>query len=403
MRLSLVLSASFLVFWISVLGSTSSLLSSWRSTGKALSPRVFELLLWSQIPTYRWSARRRTTSLAAEPSGTKGRVSRSDHRHRAAPARYSDPSNGNKGAAAAATTTLLAPLSRPTALKPAAMLSKWAAAVANEERMGRQTECCHYHPQSKLGGNGSNDSEGQQNQRPVATPPLPAATDSNPYTLSSSSDIDIEIKPLSSQAQLRHHELDAAASLTRDGRRKVSRKLPAAKPMSNLLYRGRTYSSPSNAPVASHMEKDFVDSPPPTAPGADLKVDEELLDRPSLADCVVAPAAARRHSDKLPIRRSWLLTTRSAASAVAPDTLPQHPVALDSADANDVLDAHLPAASALYRKRALALRRASGCPTKTLVAPEELTVSAILPEEPNGITSMIAISTVLIFATFVAF
>ncbi|KAJ1989866.1 hypothetical protein GGI26_002706 [Coemansia sp. RSA 1358] len=59
--------------------------------------------------------------------------------------------------------------------------------------------------------------------------------------------------------------------------------------------------------------------------------------------------------------------------------------------------------SAQYRKRALALRRASGRSTKTLVAPEELTPSAILPQDPNGVTSMIAISTVLIFATFVAF
>ncbi|KAJ2797564.1 hypothetical protein H4R21_004271, partial [Coemansia helicoidea] len=58
---------------------------------------------------------------------------------------------------------------------------------------------------------------------------------------------------------------------------------------------------------------------------------------------------------------------------------------------------------AQYRKRALALRRASGLPTRTLVAPEELTASAILPEEPNGITSMIAISTVLVFATLAAF
>ncbi|KAJ2107443.1 hypothetical protein GGI16_001527 [Coemansia sp. S142-1] len=378
MRLSLVLSASFLVFWISVLGSTSSLLSSWRSTGKALSPRVFELLLWSQIPTYRGPAHRRTTSLA-EPSGTKRRVSRLDHRHRAAPARYSDPSNRG----AAATTTLLSPLSRPTALKPVAMLSKWA--VANEERM-EQAECCH--SQSKHGGNGSN--EGQQNQRPVVL--LPVTTHNSPYTLSSSSDI----KPLSNQARLRRHELDAAASLT-DGRRKVSRKLPAAKPMSGLLYRGRSL-SPSNVAVASHQENDFVDSPLPTTPDADQKIDE-MLDRPSLDDCVVAPAA-RRHEDKLPIRRSWLLTARTAS---APDTPPLQLGTLDSADANDMPDAHLQQASALYRKRALALRRASGCPTKTLVAPEELTVSAILPEEPNGITSMIAISTVLIFATFVAF
>ncbi|KAJ2829365.1 hypothetical protein IWW50_000897 [Coemansia erecta] len=59
--------------------------------------------------------------------------------------------------------------------------------------------------------------------------------------------------------------------------------------------------------------------------------------------------------------------------------------------------------SAQYRKRALALRRASGCAARTLVAPEELTASAILPEEPNGVTSMIAISTVLVFATFTAF
>ncbi|KAJ1820366.1 hypothetical protein LPJ60_003250 [Coemansia sp. RSA 2675] len=58
---------------------------------------------------------------------------------------------------------------------------------------------------------------------------------------------------------------------------------------------------------------------------------------------------------------------------------------------------------AVYRKRALALRRASGDANKRLVAAEELTVSAILPEEANGTTSMIAISMVLIFATFVAF
>ncbi|KAJ2311006.1 hypothetical protein IWW51_001114 [Coemansia sp. RSA 2702] len=57
----------------------------------------------------------------------------------------------------------------------------------------------------------------------------------------------------------------------------------------------------------------------------------------------------------------------------------------------------------VYRKRALALRRASGLAARTLVAPEELTAQAILPEEPNGVTSMIAISTVLVFATFAAF
>ncbi|KAJ1789041.1 hypothetical protein IW139_001128 [Coemansia sp. RSA 353] len=68
-------------------------------------------------------------------------------------------------------------------------------------------------------------------------------------------------------------------------------------------------------------------------------------------------------------------------------------------NATDVPRVH---GGAQYRKRALALRRASGRSTRTLVAPEELTASAILPEEPNGVTLMIAISTVLVFATFAA-
>ncbi|KAI9474444.1 hypothetical protein BX667DRAFT_498694 [Coemansia mojavensis] len=59
--------------------------------------------------------------------------------------------------------------------------------------------------------------------------------------------------------------------------------------------------------------------------------------------------------------------------------------------------------SAQYRKRALALRRASGRAARTLVAPEELTASEILPEEPNGVTLMIAISAVLVFATLATF
>ncbi|KAJ2824711.1 hypothetical protein GGI24_003340 [Coemansia furcata] len=375
MRVSLLLSVSFLVFWISVLGSTSSLLSSWRSTGKALSPRVFELLLWSQIPTYQWSSRRRSASLTAEPSGTRGRAARSDH--------GGAPSDLSNRGGAAATTTLLAPLSRPTALKPDAMLSKWAAAVANEKRMGQLPGW--QHPQSKLGGNGSSD-EGQQTQRPVDLAP-PPATASSPYKLSSN-DIGIEIKPLSGGlTQLRRHEPNSASLALKDGRRKVSRRVPAAKPMSGLLYRGRSYSTPSDIPVAPSQD-DVVDSSPmPT--GDDLEADE-MVDRLSQADC--APAAHR--PDVQPVRRPWLLATRSAT--------PPRSNIVDSGNTKDMLDAHLPA-SALYRKRALALRRASGSPTKTLVAPEELTASAILPEEPNGITSMIAISTVLIFATFVAF
>ncbi|KAJ2441074.1 hypothetical protein GGF42_007417 [Coemansia sp. RSA 2424] len=412
-RLSLVLSASFLVFWISVLGSTSSLLSSWRSASKALSPRVFELLLWSQIPNYHRSTRKRSTSLAAEPSGTAGGwVSRSDHRHSAALARYSGQSNGgNKGAAAAAaaaTTTLLTPLSRPAALRPDAVLSKRATGS------GGELACC---PQSKLGGNGSSVDGKQQNQRPVSPvppSPPPAATRSNPYTMAGSDVIDgSEIKPLSnSQAQLRRHELTAGAAAlaanARDGRRKASRKLPTAKPMSTLLYRGRSSLSPPDVPVASApgRQEDAVIDSLPTASAAGLEADEERLDRLSLDDCVVGPATAHRHAKKQPpARYSWLLTTPSAAAvaavAIAAPATP--PVALESLENGEIIHARLPAASALYRKRALALRRASGCPTKTLIAPEELTASAILPEEPNGITSMIAISMVLIFATFVAF
>ncbi|KAJ2744068.1 hypothetical protein GGI20_003263 [Coemansia sp. BCRC 34301] len=267
--------------------------------------------------------------------------------------------------------------------------------------------CCS---QSKLGGNGSSGIGGQQNQRPVAPvppSPLPAATRSSPYTVSGSSVVDgSEIKPLSnSQARLRRHELAASAATlaayARDGRRKVSRKLPAAKPMSDLLYRGHTSLSPPpppNVPTAStfgHQDDAMLDYPP-TAIGTGLEAGEELLDRMSLGDCV---AATNHCAEKPSTRRSWLLTTRS----VAPATLPLRPATLGSPDIREMRDVHLPAASALYRKRALALRRASGCPAKTLVAPEELTVSAILPEEPNGVTSMIAISMVLIFATFVAF
>ncbi|KAJ1965229.1 hypothetical protein GGI12_000918 [Dipsacomyces acuminosporus] len=62
-----------------------------------------------------------------------------------------------------------------------------------------------------------------------------------------------------------------------------------------------------------------------------------------------------------------------------------------------------PPAGTQHRKRAMASPRASGQPTKTLAVPDELTPLAILPEEPNGITSIFAISIVLIFATFVAF
>ncbi|ORX65488.1 hypothetical protein DL89DRAFT_100669 [Linderina pennispora] len=58
---------------------------------------------------------------------------------------------------------------------------------------------------------------------------------------------------------------------------------------------------------------------------------------------------------------------------------------------------------AQYRKRALALRRASGTAARVLVAPEDVSAKDILPEGHNGFTSMVAISCVLVFATFVAF
>lgn len=58
-KVSVVLSASVLVFWISVLGSSGQSLLSWGSTsGKALTPRVLGLLLWSPVVIYQHRRRR---------------------------------------------------------------------------------------------------------------------------------------------------------------------------------------------------------------------------------------------------------------------------------------------------------------------------------------------------------
>ncbi|KAJ2665519.1 hypothetical protein IW148_001640 [Coemansia sp. RSA 1199] len=104
---------------------------------------------------------------------------------------------------------------------------------------------------------------------------------------------------------------------------------------------------------------------------------------------LLARAKCKRAVPERPVRTS-VATQREWATQSRPHWLPR---------ATDVPRVH---DGAQYRKRALALRRASGRAARTLVAPEDLTASAILPEEPNGVTLMIAISTVLVFATFAA-
>ncbi|KAJ2617016.1 hypothetical protein H4S08_000500 [Coemansia sp. RSA 1365] len=315
-RGSKLLTTTFLVFWISVLGSTGSLMQGWRASPKALSPRAFELLLWSRFTRHELSSNQK--------SGVRIlRITQG----------MSNPNDTDKCDAAQA------------------WLAYFATLCPKIFRTARSRTLPRQNPRMSLGF----EKASQWRSQPVCFD-----TSQGSRCSSKGGRVGVE-RPITDS--------------TRTLEAWVNGDIPKIRPMSSLLYRRRPTPTSAAALLDTETQKtELYTTASPVAPAPRLgymSFGQCMHYRPENNSVLQAPN---------PISRAHWLSEPCSDFQHTSDSL-----------------------GAQYRKRALALRRASGQASRTLVAPEELTASAILPEEPNGVTSMIAISTVLVFATLGAF
>ncbi|KAJ2083033.1 hypothetical protein H4R24_001149 [Coemansia sp. RSA 988] len=313
-RVSTLLATSFLVFWISVLGSTGSLIQGWRTSPKALAPRALELLLWTRFTRHELSSSNTHAIRIAQDMS------------------YSNDTNTCDDAQAWHAYPALPCPKASRAAHPSHILSTEQPLEILERKKAtkrRNRRACFDANQSSSCSNEGGRADAQQ---PIAD---------STRTLETWVNVDS----------------------------------PQIRPMSSLLYHRR----PTPTPAVGYL---------------DVAAQKSKL---HITDITVA--LSPRLDDMDLGKCMYHRTENNSALLESFPTSKAHWLSEPCSNLRHVPDG----SGAQYRKRALALRRASGQASRTLVAPEELTASAILPEEPNGVTSMIAISTVLVFATLGAF
>ncbi|KAJ1728663.1 hypothetical protein LPJ72_005363 [Coemansia sp. Benny D160-2] len=345
-RLSMILSTGLLVIWIAVLGSGGTLMERW-SGPKTVSPQVFGLLLWTRITMYqRQQKLERIEQQPEEPRAMVGQKSRSIW-------------TGLKGPRV---EEALLPR-RPSALS-------W--------------------PQGEYSDNDDDDYDDK-----VQPPLVSVGSVLRPPRASSSADCGeggahhnssacMECIGFSSRIDSRMAVCsdsedplpNAVASLSTLIQAKPTQW--ATKPMSMLLYRGasgHTSSVSNDLPQETEASKsDQQETPQHHHFPYDDPLHLGVHERKAASKNSGYKSATPLHSCHA---HSPITTSMTAAAAAAAAS----------------------SSSSEYRIRAQAVLGA----TKTHSAAEDAVPSAVISQDPNNVTSMIAISTVLIFATFVTF